>query len=67
MGRGLRGLIATRASLLQVQSLVNGPGIHYLQEPRPRGDGPWSARLDRDEGVVSTSSVIGQRPGIDFL
>ncbi len=44
---GLRWLIATRASLLQEASCI-------LQEPRPRGDSWWSARLDRDEGVAPT-------------
>jgi hypothetical protein len=51
------GLIATRASLLQITSLLS------LWEPRPRGDGWWSARLIATR--ASLLQITSLLPGVE--
>ena len=51
IGGGVRGCFTTRASLLQGKPCI-------LWEPRPLGDGWWSARLHRDEGVAPTEDAL---------
>ncbi|PUE18356.1 hypothetical protein B9Z48_09245 [Limnohabitans sp. WS1] len=55
MGGGPQGFIAARAPLLQ-----------FLWEPRPRGDGWWSARLHRGEGANPTKTVHANIIGPDY-
>jgi hypothetical protein len=67
MGRGLRGLIAARAPLLQGEILPTGECLPFvgamrsMWEPRPRGDGLWSAGLDRGEGAAPTRERLPTR------